>query len=37
VLLGFLLVTAWRRTGSLAAPGIAHAVIDAVRNGVAVL
>jgi membrane protease YdiL (CAAX protease family) len=37
VLLGFLLVTAWRRTGNLAAPGIAHAVIDAVRNGVAVL
>lgn len=37
VLLGVLLVTAWRRTGNLAAPGIAHAVIDALRNGVAVL
>jgi membrane protease YdiL (CAAX protease family) len=37
VLLGSLLVAAWRRTGNLAAPGIAHAVIDAVRNGVAVL
>jgi hypothetical protein len=31
------MVTAWRRTGNLAAPGIAHAVIDALRNAVAVL
>ena len=35
--LGFVLVTAWRRTGNLAAPGIAHAVSDALRNAVAVL
>jgi membrane protease YdiL (CAAX protease family) len=31
--LGVLLSYAWRRTGSLAAPGLAHALIDAVRNG----
>lgn len=37
VVLGVALVAAWRRTGNLAAPGIAHAVIDALRNGVAVL
>ena len=35
--LGFILVTAWRRTGNLAAPGIGHAVSDALRNAVAVL
>jgi membrane protease YdiL (CAAX protease family) len=35
--LGFVLVTAWRRTGNLAAPGIAHALADALRNAVAVL
>jgi hypothetical protein len=35
--LGYFLVTSWRRTGNLAAPGIAHAVIDALRNAVAVL
>jgi membrane protease YdiL (CAAX protease family) len=35
--LGYFLVTAWRRTGNLAAPGIAHAVSDALRNAVAVL
>lgn len=35
--LGFVLVGAWRRTGNLAAPGIAHAVADALRNAVAVL
>ncbi|TAK01302.1 MAG: CPBP family intramembrane metalloprotease [Chloroflexota bacterium] len=35
--LGYVLVTAWRRTGNLAAPGIAHAVSDALRNAVAVL
>ena len=34
---GYFLVTAWRRTGNLAAPGIAHAAIDALRNAVAVL
>jgi membrane protease YdiL (CAAX protease family) len=35
--LGFFLATSWRRTGNLAAPGIAHAVSDALRNAVAVL
>ena len=35
--LGYFLVAAWRRTGNLAAPGIAHAVSDALRNAVAVL
>jgi membrane protease YdiL (CAAX protease family) len=35
--LGYVLVTAWRRTGNLAAPGIAHAVSDALRNAVAIL
>ena len=35
--IGYFLVTAWRRTGNLAAPGIAHAAIDALRNAVAVL
>jgi membrane protease YdiL (CAAX protease family) len=30
---GVLLSYAWRRTGSLAAPGLAHAAIDGVRNG----
>ena len=35
--LGYFLVTSWRRTGNLAAPGIAHAVTDALRNAVAVL
>lgn len=35
--LGYFLVTSWRRTGNLAAPGIAHAVSDALRNGVAAL
>ena len=35
--IGYFLVTSWRRTGNLAAPGIAHAVIDGLRNGVAVL
>jgi membrane protease YdiL (CAAX protease family) len=35
--MGYFMVTAWRRTGNLAAPGIAHAVIDALRNAVAVL
>jgi membrane protease YdiL (CAAX protease family) len=34
--LGYFLVASWRRTGNLAAPGIAHAVIDALRNAVAV-
>jgi membrane protease YdiL (CAAX protease family) len=36
-ILGYFLVTSWRRTGNLGAPGIAHAVIDALRNAVAVL
>jgi membrane protease YdiL (CAAX protease family) len=35
--IGYFMVTAWRRTGNLAAPGIAHAVIDTLRNAVAVL
>jgi membrane protease YdiL (CAAX protease family) len=35
--LGYVLVISWRRTGNLAAPGIAHAVSDALRNSVAVL
>jgi membrane protease YdiL (CAAX protease family) len=35
--LGSVLVTSWRRTRNLAAPGIAHAVSDALRNAVAVL
>jgi membrane protease YdiL (CAAX protease family) len=35
--LGYVLVGAWRRTGNLAAPGIAHAAADALRNAVAVL
>jgi membrane protease YdiL (CAAX protease family) len=34
---GYVLVTSWRRTGNLAAPGIAHAVSDALRNAVGVL
>jgi membrane protease YdiL (CAAX protease family) len=36
-ILGYFFVTSWRRSGNLAAPGIAHAVIDALRNAVAVL
>lgn len=36
-MIGSFLVTSWRQTGNLAAPGIAHAVIDALRNAVAVL
>ena len=34
--MGYFMATAWRTTGSLAAPGIAHAVIDSLRNAVAV-
>ena len=34
---GYFFVTSWRQTGNLAAPGTAHAVIDALRNAVAVL
>jgi membrane protease YdiL (CAAX protease family) len=34
--MGYFLVTAWRRTGNLAASGVSHAVIDALRNAVAV-
>jgi membrane protease YdiL (CAAX protease family) len=36
-ILGYFFVTSWRRTGNLAAPGIAHAVVDALRNAVAAL
>jgi membrane protease YdiL (CAAX protease family) len=36
-IIGYFFVTSWRQTGNLAAPGIAHAVIDALRNAVAVL
>jgi membrane protease YdiL (CAAX protease family) len=35
--MGYVLVASWRRTGNLAAPGIAHAVADALRNAVAVV
>jgi membrane protease YdiL (CAAX protease family) len=35
--LGYALARSWRRTGNLGAPGIAHAVSDALRNAVAVL
>jgi membrane protease YdiL (CAAX protease family) len=35
--LGYYLVSSWRRTGNLAVPGIAHAAADALRNAVAVL
>jgi membrane protease YdiL (CAAX protease family) len=34
--MGYFLVMAWRRTGNLAVPGVSHAVIDALRNAVAV-
>lgn len=34
--MGYVMVTAWRRTGNLAVPGVSHAVIDALRNAVAV-
>ena len=36
-IIGSFVVTSWRQTGNLAAPGIAHAVTDALRNAVAVL
>ena len=32
--IGVPLSLAWRRTANLAGPALAHAVIDAVRNGV---
>jgi membrane protease YdiL (CAAX protease family) len=35
-IIGYFMVTAWRMTGNLAAPGVSHAVIDALRNAVAV-
>jgi hypothetical protein len=35
--LGYFLVRSWRQSGNLAAPGIAHAVADALRNAVAIL
>jgi membrane protease YdiL (CAAX protease family) len=34
--IGYFMVIAWRRTGNLAAPGVSHAMIDALRNAVAV-
>jgi len=34
--IGYFMVTAWRRTGNLGAPGASHAIIDAFRNAVAV-
>jgi len=34
--MGYFMATAWRRTGNLAVPGVSHAVIDALRNAVAV-
>jgi membrane protease YdiL (CAAX protease family) len=34
--MGYVMVTAWRRTGNLAVPGVSHAMIDALRNAVAV-
>jgi membrane protease YdiL (CAAX protease family) len=34
--MGYVMVAAWRRTGNLAAPGLSHAVTDALRNAVAV-
>jgi len=34
--MGYFMVTAWRRTGNLAVPGVSHAVIDALRNAAAV-
>jgi membrane protease YdiL (CAAX protease family) len=34
-IIGYVMVIAWRRTGNLAAPGVSHAVIDALRNAVA--
>ena len=34
--MGYFMVIAWRRTGNLAGPGVSHAVIDALRNAVAV-
>jgi len=37
VALGYPLTMAWRRGGSLAAPGVVHALLDAVRNGIAAL
>ena len=36
-ILGYYFVTSWRQSGNLGAPGIAHAVIDALRNAVAVI
>ena len=35
-IIGYFFVTSWRQSGNLAAPGIAHAVIDALRNAVAI-
>ena len=34
---GLLLTIPWRRSGNLAVPGITHALIDAIRDGIAAL
>lgn len=35
LIVGLLLTLPWRRSGNLAVPGITHAVIDAIRDGIA--
>ena len=35
LILGLLLTVPWRRSGNLAVPGVTHALIDAVRDGIA--
>ena len=35
LILGLLLTFPWRRSGNLAVPGITHALIDAIRDGLA--
>jgi membrane protease YdiL (CAAX protease family) len=34
--IGYVLATAWRRTDNLAVPGVSHAMIDALRNAIAI-
>ena len=36
VVVGLLLTMPWRRSGNLAVPGVTHALIDAIRDGLAV-
>jgi hypothetical protein len=36
LVVGLLLTIPWRRSGNLAVPGVTHAVIDAIRDGLAV-